>query len=273
MKVIQSASELAQFCLETKREIGFVPTMGALHEGHLELLRAAQTAGDFSVVSVFVNPLQFNNAQDLAKYPRSLETDSNLLENAGADVLFVPSAEEVYPSSPMASGVELGELANRLEGSFRPGHFEGVLQVLTRLFSLVRPTRAYFGQKDLQQCMVVRKLIEQKFSAIQMVTVPTVRAQSGLALSSRNQRLSPKGLETASAIYQHLKSLSQALEFGPALEAATKQLAVLGIETEYLQAVALPDMNPIDRAEESEEKALVFAGYLEGVRLIDNLLF
>ncbi|MDA0686349.1 MAG: pantoate--beta-alanine ligase [Bacteroidetes bacterium] len=273
MKVIQSASELAQFCLETNREIGFVPTMGALHEGHLELLRAAQTAGDFAVVSIFVNPLQFNNAQDLAKYPRSLETDSNLLVNAGADVLFVPSAEEVYPSRPMASGVELGELANRLEGSFRPGHFEGVLQVLTRLFSLVQPTRAYFGQKDLQQCMVVRKLIEQKFSALQMVTVPTVRAQSGLALSSRNQRLSPQGLDTASAIYQQLKSLSQAMELGPALEASTEQLALLGIETEYLQAVALPDMNPINRAEESEEKALVFAGYLEGVRLIDNLLF
>jgi pantoate--beta-alanine ligase len=138
---------------------------------------------------------------------------------------------------------------------------------------LVQPTRAYFGQKDLQQCMVVRKLIEQKFSALQMVTVPTVRAQSGLALSSRNQRLSPQGLDTASAIYQQLKSLSHEVEFASKLKAATEHLATLGIETEYLQAVALPDMNSIDRAEESEEKALVFAGYLEGVRLIDNLLF
>lgn len=273
MKVIESASELAQICQQAKGKIGFVPTMGALHEGHLELLRSAQSKGDFTVVSVFVNPLQFNNADDLAKYPRNVMADGALLEQTGADVLFVPSAEEVYPSSPLASGVELGELANRLEGSFRPGHFEGVLQVLTRLFSLVQPTRVYFGQKDLQQCMVVRKLIEQKFSALEMVTVPTVRAQSGLALSSRNQRLSHQGLETASAIYQQLMSLSGELEFGPALRSATEHLASLGIDTEYLQAVALPDMNPIDRAEESEEKALVFAGYLEGVRLIDNLLF
>ncbi|MFM1897868.1 MAG: Pantothenate synthetase [Bacteroidota bacterium] len=273
MKLVETAIELSQICQGAKGKIGFIPTMGALHEGHIQLLHAAQAATDFTVVSVFVNPLQFNNPDDLAKYPRDLEADAALLRQSGADVLFVPSAEEVYPERPAASGVDLGDLAARFEGAFRPGHFEGVLQVLTRLFELVQPSRAYFGQKDLQQCMVVRKLIEQKFSGLEMVTVPTVRASNGLALSSRNQRLSPQGLETASAIYHQLKSLSKELEFGSNLHSASEQLASLGIETEYLQAVALPDMQTINRAQESEEKAVVFAGYLEGVRLIDNLLF
>jgi pantoate--beta-alanine ligase len=273
MKLIESAAELSQICQVANGKIGFIPTMGALHQGHLELLRRAQAAGDFSVVSVFVNPLQFNNARDLAQYPRSIEVDSALLEAAGADVLFVPSNEEVYPENPAVSGVELGDLAHCFEGAFRPGHFEGVLQVLTRLFSLVQPSRTYFGQKDLQQCMVVRKLIEQKFDGLEMITVPTVRASTGLALSSRNQRLSEQGRERARAIHEQLQWLSTQADFTQTLEQGERRLSALGIETEYLNAVALPNMNKIDRATDSAEKALVFAGYLEGVRLIDNLLF
>ncbi|MFZ9969891.1 MAG: pantoate--beta-alanine ligase [Bacteroidia bacterium] len=273
MKTLFSARQLADFCQASDREIAFVPTMGALHEGHLELLRQAQSSGALTIVSVFVNPLQFNNPEDLDKYPRTLERDSELLTQVGADVLFVPSVGEMYPEAPAPSGVDLGGLDTRWEGSFRPGHFEGVLQVLDRLFHIVSPKRVYFGQKDLQQCMVVRKLIEQKFSGIEMVTVPTVRAESGLALSSRNARLSPDGLLRAAEIHRQLKRVSQALAWDLALQDAEESLFNHGIETEYLAVVELTDMLSCPKAQTGHECAVVFSGYLEVVRLIDNLCF
>lgn len=283
MKVVTLASELSAVLRETlPQQMAFIPTMGALHEGHLSLVQAAQRDGYSTVVSIFVNPLQFNNPDDLAKYPRTLETDLELLSNQGVDVVFTPSMQEIYPPLWSEIGVELGPLDHCFEGEHRPGHFHGVVQVVYRLFQLVRPTVVYFGEKDLQQCLVIGQLILQHFPSLEMRRIPTKRELSGLAMSSRNVRLSVEGRTKASAIFQALQAVVQ--DRGNWCDTVSKkiqELRLLGIEVEYMSCISLPHMEVLDcncfadssTTHAEQQFAVVFAGSLEGVRLIDNLVF
>jgi pantoate--beta-alanine ligase len=246
--------------------------MGALHAGHLDLVRQAKEVSDLCVVSIFVNPRQFNNAEDLRKYPRTILPDLDALNAGGADIVFVPVPTEIFDQiEPIR--LDLGPLGDVLEGKFRPGHFQGVVDVLHAFFSLIRPNQVFFGQKDLQQCMVVEKLIAAYFPEIKQHNCPTLREPSGLAMSSRNTRLSAEGLQKAAAIYKELATVaSERNNFPQNIQKAGDRLSKLGFDIEYLDLVALPDLNRAQELLPQTSMALVFAGYLEGVRLIDNVI-
>ena len=210
MQTITTAAALTAAIQEAKqahKTIGLVPTMGALHDGHLSLVNRARNENDLVVVSVFVNPIQFNNKEDLAKYPRTVEADCEKLAAAGADIAFVPTVEEMYPE-PVTTVYHFGPLEEVMEGSRRPGHFSGVAVVVRRLFDLAQPDRAYFGEKDFQQIAIIRNLLEQIKYPIELVPCPIVRADDGLALSSRNMRLSPEARAVAPTIYATLQPIS-----------------------------------------------------------------
>ena len=283
MKVFSLVSELDQIHVQyPERKIAFIPTMGALHEGHLSLIESAQAEGCVTVVSIFVNPLQFNNPDDLAKYPRTLEEDLQKLTLQGVDVVFTPTAEEMYHSDVEDIDVDLGALDSRFEGACRPGHFHGVVQVVYRLFKFVRPHIVFFGEKDLQQCLVIEQLVQQIFPAIDMRRVATKRETSGLAMSSRNVRLSFQGLKTAASLHQSLnRVVLHRKDFCSVIDEEKAHLEKLGFEIEYLNCVSLPflDALPCDffQADKPEIRpnnfAVVVAASIEGVRLIDNQVF
>ena len=283
MKVFTLASELKSIQQENPiQKIAFIPTMGALHQGHLSLVRAAQQEDCLTVVSIFVNPLQFNNPLDLEKYPRTLEVDLQELASVGTDIVFTPTVEEMYPPQVENVVVDLGSLDEKFEGAFRPGHFHGVVQVVYRLFKYVQPQLVYFGEKDLQQCLVIEQLIQQVFPTIQMRRIATMRESSGLAMSSRNVRLSAEGRKTAPALYQ---SLLQIIENRKSLCSAvateTERLTQLGFDVEYLSCVSLPYLDdvPCDFFTSIIDDSLrptcavLVAASLDGVRLIDNQVF
>lgn len=260
------------------QRIGFVPTMGALHDGHLELVRQAVAACDLVVASVFVNPQQFNNAADLAAYPRVPEEDARLLASAGCHILFLPTVAEMYPVAPR-TGFAFGAVEQVLEGAHRPGHFSGVGLVVTKLFHLVEPHAAWFGQKDLQQVAVVRQLVRDLDFDLELVVASTVRESDGLAMSSRNRRLSAEDRAVAPVIYQALSLTRTALLNGATVAAARGQGEALIADTrhfrpEYFAVVdaetlqALPD----DAQLPPTETAVVVAAWLGEVRLIDNVV-
>ena len=208
MRVVKTISELKSLISGYKQEnktVGLVPTMGALHAGHKSLVDRARKENDIVVVSVFVNPTQFNNKQDLATYPRTEERDCALLEAAGCDVVFMPAVEEVYPE-PDNRQFDLGAVAEVMEGAHRPGHFNGVAQVVSRLFAIVEPDRAYFGEKDFQQIAVIRAMVRQLQLKVEIVPCPIVRGEDGLALSSRNALLTPEHRAAAPQIYAALRA-------------------------------------------------------------------
>ncbi len=277
MKVVTNSESLGSLrsALHTK-QLALVPTMGALHDGHLKLAQSAKELGYQVLVSIFVNPRQFNNPIDLDKYPRTIEEDKQKLIDAGIDAVYIPQSDEVYSEDIQDVQVDLGALDSVFEGHFRPGHFDGVVQVLYRFFLRVKPHAVFFGEKDLQQCMVVKKLLIQQFPYIEYYQVPTVRESSGLAMSSRNQRLSEEGKKKAAEIYSVLSTLKKQCLLGDfkSIEMINR-LKDIEIETEYLAWVFLPDMLPIEPKDHHKHKhqAIIFAGYLEGVRLIDNLVF
>lgn len=301
MNVIGCFRDLAAIRLQLDgAQLAFIPTMGALHSGHLKLVEAAKSKRQIVFVSIFVNPLQFNNHNDLLLYPRTLNQDLSMLELARVDYVFAPSVNDVYTKDFKDVVVDLGALENRYEGEKRPGHFNGVLQVLFRLFHFIKPNEVYFGQKDLQQCLVVKKLLAQHFPQIISHQIVTARELSGLALSSRNVKLSETGLINAAEIHRNLKSLNCGImEFvdaqfdkialtnlGNQFNNAIENLQNTGFSIEYLDWVSLPNLDPILTSEDFQktlefdkiappkgECALVFAGFLEGVRLIDNLVF
>lgn len=257
--------------------MGFVPTMGALHEGHLTLLRAARAESDLTVCSIFVNPTQFNNPDDLARYPRTLEADLQLLEAAGCDVVFAPSADEMYPFPPVLR-MNFGELETVMEGAFRPGHFNGVGLVVGKLLNIVQPQRAYFGQKDLQQVAVVRRLIRDLSFGVELVRVPTVREADGLAMSSRNRNLTPEERQQAPQLYAALLDAQQSLLQNGDLAEAQQRLAGRfaghpAFQLEYFEIANADTLLPIDRVQAPGMTALCVAAYLGKVRLIDNLIF
>ena len=260
------------------REVGFVPTMGALHDGHLSLIRQSKQANDLTVCSIFVNPTQFNEASDLDKYPRTTSADIRLLLEVGCDVLFFPPVEEVYPEGTTnGPEVSFGPLAERMEGAFRPGHFNGVAQVVHRLLEIVHPNRLYMGQKDYQQFLIIREMLLQTGSAIELVMCPIQREPSGLAMSSRNARLSPEERSQAAGIFEVLEAAakwkSAGFHPGEISERAMKHLGRLpGFAPEYVEVVDALSLEPIDRFSEEVAALICAAVWVGDVRLIDNLL-
>ncbi len=258
------------------KTIGFVPTMGALHTGHLALVRRCKQENGLAVCSIYVNPTQFNNPEDLRNYPRTLEADRQLLQEAGCDVLFAPTDAEMYPQAPHLK-MDFGSLETVLEGKFRTGHFNGVGLVVAKLFHIVQPDTAYFGQKDLQQCLVIRRLIRDLSFPIEMKIHPTVREADGLAMSSRNRRLTPAQRAAAPLLYQALSMAGQVLAGGGTVEAATKtvetHLSQSGeIRLEYFEVADSQNLSGITSAVVVPPYALCIAAHLGLVRLIDNIL-
>ncbi|QSE98609.1 pantoate--beta-alanine ligase [Fulvivirga lutea] len=279
MKVFSKISELQHYVLEQKflrKSIGFVPTMGALHSGHSELLKRAREQSDVVVCSIFVNPAQFNNQEDLTNYPRTAERDIELLKSVGCDALFMPHADEVYRESTLLK-FNFGELESVMEGVHRPGHFNGVALIVSKLFHLVNPDFAYFGQKDLQQLTIIKQLVKDLSFPVQIVSVPTVREESGLAKSSRNERLSEDGKNVAAQINKRLKELeNQILEGSDFDECRPESIDFLngkGIEVEYLELVDSETMKAVPNKLNGKSVALCIAAIVEGVRLIDNRIF
>jgi len=257
--------------------IGFVPTMGALHAGHRSLVERARRENDTVAVSVFVNPTQFNDKNDLRRYPRTPEADARLLEEAGADLVLMPSVEEIYPE-PDTRQFDFGQIDKVMEGATRPGHFNGVAQVVSRLFDIVRPARAYFGEKDFQQISVIRRMVEIEGFDIEIVACPIKREADGLALSSRNVRLTPGQRAVAPAIHRILAESvdgASGRSVDEVKRAVTDAInAVDGMEVEYYEIVNPADMQPIAEWSEAEGGAVgcvtVYMGY---VRLIDNIKY
>ncbi len=278
MRTIRTVSELREALAPARRAgrtIGLVPTMGALHEGHLSLIRRARSECDEVVVSLFVNPAQFNEGADLDAYPRDEARDAELAEAAGADHLFAPGVEEVYPRG-FATTVSVASLTGPLEGAHRgKGHFDGVTTVVSKLFNMVGPDVAYFGQKDGQQAAVIERLVQDLDFAIRIEVCPTVRESDGLALSSRNVRLSPVERRRATALYRALRAVSEAIARGersPAAVTAAGRADLTstgGIELEYLELVDPRTFVPIQHVEPGDLLAVV-AARVGGTRLIDN---
>lgn len=280
MKVLRTVGELRQ-AMESHRNagqtIGLVPTMGALHAGHLSLMERSCRDNDITVASIFVNPTQFNNATDLKTYPRTEEKDCALLEKAGVDYAFVPSVEEIYPE-PDTRVFDLGAVAEVMEGAMRPGHFNGVAQIVSRLFSYVNPTRAYFGEKDFQQIAVIRRMAQLEGFDFEIIACPIVREADGLALSSRNVRLTPEQRKIAPAIH---RTLAQSLDMARDKSVSeVKQWVKEEIDrqpfmtTEYYEIVNPLTMQPTDSWMTPDGPAVgCVTVYCGDVRLIDNITY
>jgi pantoate--beta-alanine ligase len=257
------------------KTVGFVPTMGALHEGHISLVEQCRAANAITVCSIFINPTQFNNPDDFTLYPVTLEKDIEQLLNAGCDILFTPTIDEIYPPGYQKKHYELGPIEHRLEGFYRPGHFQGVCQVVDRLLEIVGPDNLYMGQKDFQQCMVIRKLLDltHRSGKVQLHISPTKRETSGLAMSSRNLRLSQDERLLAVTIFKELESIKYGLDKLPLKslkEKATEHLIEKGFKVDYVEITRAEDLLPSQNTNEADV-ALVAAS-IGKVRLIDNLL-
>lgn len=276
MKIYTTIADLQadlNLAREAGQKIGFVPTMGALHEGHLSLIRDAKTLSDYVVCSIFVNPTQFNDPKDLEKYPRPISRDKALLEEVGCDVLFMPEVDEMYGQEDTWA-YDLGVLDQVWEGANRPGHFAGVTQIVYKLFVAVQPDVACFGQKDFQQCMVVAHLIKNKKLPIHLHIAPIIREASGLAMSSRNERLSPQARQDAALLYEVLKLASQQLKSQPLTDIHQEvkdRIDASPLTLEYFGICQTADLQPIAAYDEGQDTVLLLAAWMEGVRLIDNL--
>ena len=275
-RTIIKVRNILQKTREAKKSIGLVPTMGALHQGHLKLIEASKKKCDFTVASIFVNPTQFNNPEDLTKYPKTIDEDIIKLTDTGCDALFLPSDEEIYPSPPSLK-IKLDNIGEQLEGKFRTGHFDGVGLVVSKLFNIIQPDQAFFGQKDIQQFYIIKALVDQLNFPIQMNMVPTMREPNGLAMSSRNMRLSTEELMEATLIIKTLNKAQERLISGidtitvraevQKLFAASDRLAL-----EYFEIVNTDDFKPTQQLKDKEKIALCIAAEIGQVRLIDNLM-
>ena len=284
MQIITTKSALqavVKACKQENKTIGLVPTMGALHNGHASLVKRAVEENDICIVSVFVNPTQFNNKEDLAKYPRNIERDAKLLESIGADYVFAPTPEEMYSAEEMNTTFEFdfAGLDKVMEGKMRPGHFNGVVQVVSRLFYLTQPDKGYFGEKDFQQLAIIHHMVERSsmagtFGQLQIIDCPIVREDSGLALSSRNERMSAEEKQTALAIS---KTLFKSLEWAKSASVTEVQQRVIdtlnavpGLEVEYYEIVDQTTLLPTDTFNHAIGCITVYCG---PVRLIDNIKY
>lgn len=281
MKIIKTVAELETYVAECHAKglrIGLVPTMGALHEGHLSLVKKARSENDIVIVSLFVNPTQFNNPTDLATYPKDLEADYRLLAPEKTDVAFSPDVIEMYPDGPVqVKTYELGPVAEVMEGPMRPGHFQGVAQIVDRLFKLVRPHNAYFGEKDFQQVAVIRAMVCSEHLDVNIVACPIKRAADGLALSSRNALLTPEQREIAPEIYATLK---YSVEYSrQASVRATHDIVVERLnanpvlDVEYFEIVDARTLAPVEEWDEAPEIVGCITVYCGKIRLIDNIKY
>ncbi len=274
-KRLDIKTSVAKF-IEDNKSIGFVPTMGALHRGHLALVAKAIKENDVVVVSIFVNPTQFNNSDDLVKYPRTLESDVQLLSGLSPDIIvFAPSPDQVYGNKMSSTSYNFGGLENEMEGKFRPGHFDGVGTVLKHLFTIISPTKAYFGEKDFQQLQIVKKLVAIEKMTVQIIGCSIFREDTGLALSSRNKRLSKDQLASAPLIFQTLKQVKK--DFG------TKSVHKLSnwvaaqfennteLKLEYFEIAKVSDLKSIVRKRKTIEYRAFIAVFAGEIRLIDNI--
>lgn len=258
------------------KSIGFVPTMGALHKGHITLLEKCKESCELTICSIFINPTQFNNVDDFKKYPVTLENDIYLLENHGCDILFLPEISEMYPEGMVSKKhFNLGYLENILEGKYRPGHFQGVCQVVKRLLKIVVPTHLFLGQKDYQQCMVIKRLLEIENLNIELIICATLREKSGLAMSSRNLRLNKKQIEQAAEIYKALTNLKQKIKPGNVFhlkKEAEEYLVKKNFKPDYVEIAEAGNLKTVEEWNGSTELVAVVAAFIGDVRLIDNIL-
>jgi pantoate--beta-alanine ligase len=277
-KTVEHLQQHLKKAKELNQSIGFVPTMGALHQGHLSLIAFSKKECNITVCSIFVNPAQFNDSKDFEKYPVTIEDDILLLEKSNCDILFLPSVKEIYPSGT-DTGTEypIGEIENILEGAFRPGHFQGVCKVVHKLLDIVRPQQLFMGQKDYQQCKIITRLLDltNLKQLINLNICPTLREPSGLAMSSRNMRLSKEEQNQAKAIFQSLQFIRENVNKEPVqllIEKAEQQLVKAHFDT--IDYVAIVNANTLSVIHEWDEKTplvALIAAYLNGVRLIDNM--
>lgn len=257
------------------RTIGFVPTMGALHKGHIALIRRAVLENDFVVVSIFVNPIQFNNPEDLAKYPRNLEADIQQLEETGCNLVFAPSADEMYPETDLTE-FDFGQLDKVMEGKFRPGHFNGVAIVVKKLFEIVTPTKAYFGEKDFQQLAIIKKMVSMLQIPVQIIPCPIIRETDGLAMSSRNARLTLEERAEAPVIFKALSNVKE--NYSWFIPDGVKQLVTGEIQenkyfrVEYVSIVDTETLLPFEEWQDVNHAVVCVAAYIGSVRLIDNIV-
>ncbi|MGC2109569.1 MAG: pantoate--beta-alanine ligase [Candidatus Korobacteraceae bacterium] len=278
MKKIETIAGMKAACRQISRSgktLGFVPTMGALHEGHLSLVRSAKARCNVTAVSIFVNPLQFGPTEDLAKYPRPLERDAAMLEQLGVDLLFLPSAEEMYPTGAKTH-VLVQELSDKLDGASRPGHFRGVSTVVSKLFEIVRPDCAFFGQKDAAQVAVLRRMVRDLHMDVELVICPIVREKDGLAMSSRNIYLTPEQRQQALVLHRSLMRVQMAADHGERNAAKLREIGMQVIAEEpaaRLDYFAIVDPETLDPVADIARGALVaVAAYVGTTRLIDNIL-
>ncbi|MEX0813564.1 MAG: pantoate--beta-alanine ligase [Chitinophagales bacterium] len=262
---------------ENSRGLGFVPTMGALHKGHLSLLKAAKKDNDLSICSIFVNPTQFNKQTDLKAYPRTIENDIYLLEKEGNDILFLPDENEIYPDGKLPEiNFDFSGLDQDMEGSYRPGHFKGVVMVLHRFLSIIKPDAIYMGQKDYQQYLITHKLAKDFHPNTKVVMVNTIREEDGLAMSSRNMRLSKKGRLAASNLYAALKKFKSKYKDHSVAELRKEIIEELNrhplIEVEYLDLASAGDLKLLEQWNAEDSAVVCIAANVEEIRLIDNLI-
>lgn len=257
------------------KSIGFVPTMGALHDGHLSLIRASRAQNDLTVCSIYVNPTQFNNATDLAKYPKTVEKDIEMLRQSGCDVLFLPEDSTMYKREGRLK-LDFGVLDKVLEGEFRPGHFSGVALVVSKFFNIIQPNRAYFGQKDFQQFKVINRLVEELNFDIELPFVPTLREPDGLAMSSRNLRLNPEERVKALIFFKSLQLAREELRKGASIDTVKSKVKSLfettsGVRLEYFEIANAENLTLVESISNSTNCIMLVAGFVGEVRLIDNM--
>lgn len=278
MQIFKQIAPLKAFLKDLKcarKSVGLVPTMGALHDGHISLVKACKSQNDITVSSIFVNPIQFNNQNDLIKYPRSIEKDTSLLESAGCNVLFCPDNSEMYPDAATVT-IDVGDLGKSMEGKFRPGHFSGVAVVVAKLLNIVEPDHAYFGQKDWQQFAIIQRLVQELNFPIQLHSVPTLREPDGLALSSRNLRLDATQRKRANVFYQGLMQAKDDLRKGKGLTETRDGVRSTveqypDVKLEYFEVVDRENLITLANVGQTNNAIMCIAGYVGDVRLIDNM--
>jgi len=279
MYIFKKVADLQEY-LALKRQkglkIGFVPTMGALHEGHISLIEASNESSDITVCSIFVNPTQFDNTEDLQKYTRNLPKDAEMLGMAQTDILFAPSVQEIYPPNLVTEiHLEFGQLTKVLEGKFRTGHFEGMVQVVSRLLDIVEPDSIYMGQKDFQQTAIVKSMLQQQRRTVSLVTCPIIREDHGLAMSSRNTRLADTDRQNAKAIYEALleaKSQLGKVSIADIKRKALVELEAAGFRSEYFEIVDGDSLASLTNESDVPFIVACVAAYMGEVRLIDNMI-
>lgn len=278
MIIIKQISKIKETLSNLKnidRKVGFVPTMGALHKGHISLIKKSKAENDFTVCSIFVNPTQFTNAIDLQKYPVTIDTDINQLELAACDILFLPATPEMYKEGEVEQHYELGNLETILEGKYRPGHFQGVCIIVDKLLEIIQPTTIYLGKKDYQQCMVINKMMITKKIETKLELCNTVREQDGLAMSSRNARLNKTERLNAAKIFESLKYIGEEIKPGN-LEnlkiSATKFLTKNGYKVDYIEIADAQTLELVNNWDGEKKLVALVAAYLNDVRLIDNVI-